>query len=107
MKTEAIGQLGAMSSVIATDADGHGLELSPTSASGTRLVAQTDRLRLASASRLTVRVHDALGRPWLVGLEVESAEYHSKDTARVTLRAATLRLDRANRKADRLSVNGQ
>ena len=98
--------LAAESVIATTDAQGEALVLRPRSGDGTQLVALADRLELAAAAKpLSARVHDADGRPWLVGLEIEQGAFHDKETARVTLRATTLRLDRDHRKAERTPVN--
>ena len=107
-KTEAVALLAAEPVTTTTDAQGETLELRPRSADGTQLVALADRLGLASAAApLSARVYDADGRPWLLGLEIEQGDFHDKETARVTLRATTLRLDRDSRQAERTPVNGR
>jgi PilZ domain-containing protein len=105
-KTEAVQLLAVETVTATTDAKGQALVLHPRSGDGTQLVALADRLGLASAAGpLSARVYDADGRPWLVALEIEGGEFHGKDTARVTLRATGLRLDRDHRKAERTPVN--
>jgi hypothetical protein len=42
----------------------------------------------------------------LVGFEVESAEYHTDELARVTLRARSIKLDARQRQADRTAMGG-
>lgn len=106
-KTEAVEQLAAQGTVLATDQSGQAFELQPRSADGTRLTALTGRLRLASATQATVRVQDQTGRPWIVTLRVEAAAMHSQDTAETVLRATGLRLDPAHRKAERVAINGR
>jgi hypothetical protein len=51
-------------------------------------------------------VHGDDLRPWVVGFEVESAEYHTDELARVTLRARSIRLDARQRQADRTAMGG-
>jgi hypothetical protein len=106
-KTQAIAELCAYPTVVAHDEQGDEFELHPVSASGTLLTAVTERLRLASASHASVRIHDATGRPWVLTLRVESAEMRDKDTAETVFRAVGLALDQAHRKADRVAINGQ
>jgi hypothetical protein len=106
-KTQAVAQLTAYATIVAVDEHDREFEFQPISAKGTLLTATTGRLRLASASLATVRVHDRDGRPWLVTLRVESAAMRDADLAETVLRAVGLRLDREHRKAERLPIGGQ
>jgi hypothetical protein len=78
----------------------------PLESSGTRLIATADRLRIGDRGLLTARVHGDDLRPWVVGFEVESAEYHTDELARVTLRARSIKLDARQRQADRTAMGG-
>jgi PilZ domain len=104
--TQAVERLNA-AGVTMTDGQGNGLELSPVGASGTRLIATTDRLRVGDAGTLTARVYGDDLRPWVVGFEVESAEYQTDELARVTLRARSIKLDARQRQADRTAMGGR
>jgi hypothetical protein len=106
-KTQAVEQLSTLPVIFALDEQGGEFELRPRSATGTLLTAVTERLRLASASGATVRIHDATGRPWLLTLRVESAAMRDTDTAETVFRAVGLTLDQAHRKAERVAINGQ
>ena len=103
--TQAVERLST-ATVTVTDAQDNALELSPLDSSGTRLVATADRMRIGDRGLLTARVHGDDLRPWVVGFEVESAEYHTDELARVTLRARSIRLDPRQRQADRTAMGG-
>jgi hypothetical protein len=82
------------------------LEITPQRAEGTRLTVTADRLRITQADELTARVHGDDLRPWILGLEVESAEFHTKELATVVLRGKTLKLDRQYRQSERTTLGG-
>jgi hypothetical protein len=103
--TQAVERLST-ATVTVTDAQDNALELCPLESSGTRLVATADRMRIGDRGLLTARVHGDDLRPWMVGFEVESAEYHTDELARVTLRARSIRLDPRQRQADRTAMGG-
>jgi hypothetical protein len=103
--TQAVERLST-AAVTVTDAQGNALELSPVETYGTRLVATADRMRIGERGQLVARVHGDDLRPWLVGFEVESAEYHTDALARVTLRARSIKLDPQQRQADRTAMGG-
>ena len=103
--TQAVERLST-AAVTVTDEQGNGLELSPVESSGTRLIATADRMRTGERGLLTARVHGDDLRPWVVGFEVESAEYHTDELARVTLRARSIKLDARQRQADRTAMGG-
>jgi hypothetical protein len=79
--TQAVERLST-ATVTVTDAQDNALELCPLESSGTRLVATADRMRIGDRGLLTARVHGDDLRPWMVGFEVESAEYHTDELAR-------------------------
>src|SRR5436305_5873040 len=106
-RSEAVALLAASPLVTATDEHGVDFSFQPTSATGTQLVVRTERLRLASVSQATVRLHDAIGRPWLLDLRIESAELHRQYQAEAVLRAVGLRLDPAHRAAERIAIDGK
>jgi hypothetical protein len=103
--TQAVSKLGA-SPVVAVQADGTEMELTPLSHEGTRLTATADRLRVGSCDLMVARVHGDDLRPWLVRFRVESAEFHTSQLAKVVLRARSIGLDERYRQADRTSLGG-
>jgi hypothetical protein len=103
--TDAVSKLGACP-VVAVEAGGSELELTPLSCAGTRLIATADRLRVGDSELVVARVHGDDLRPWLVSFHVESAEFHSAQLAKVVLRARSIRLDGQHRQADRTSLGG-
>jgi hypothetical protein len=103
--TEAVSKLGACT-VVAVEASGRELDLTPLSCSGTRLIVTADRLRVGDSELMVARVHGDDLRPWLVSFHVESAEFHSAQLAKVVLRARSIRLDGQHRQADRTSLGG-
>ena len=104
--TQAVAKLGA-EPAIAVQTDGRELELAPVAHEGTRLTVTADRLTVGNLQRMVARVHGDDLRPWVVGFEVESAEFHSAQLARVVLRARSIRLDERHRQADRTSLGGR
>ena len=104
--TQAVAKLGA-GPAIAVQTDGRELELAPVAHQGTRLTVTADRLTVGNLQRMVARVHGDDLRPWVVGFEVESAEFHSAQLARVVLRARSIRLDERHRQADRTSLGGR
>jgi PilZ domain len=104
--TQAVALLGAKAVIAVDEANGRELELTPLSHAGTRLTATADRLRIGESDVLVARVHDDDLRPWLVGLEIESAAFQSAQLAKVVLRARSIRLDERHRQADRTSLGG-
>ncbi len=103
--TQAVDRLAA-GPFTADDAEGRGIDLTPTEHAGTRLTATADRLRLGDCGELTVRVHGDDLRPWLVRFSVESAAYHTPHLALVELRARGIKLDERHRQADRTAHGG-
>src|SRR5439155_9061374 len=73
----------------------------------TRLTVTADRLTVGNLQRMVARVHGDDLRPWVVGFEVESAEFQSAQLAKVVLRARSIRLDERHRQADRTSLGGR
>ncbi len=103
--TEAVSKLGACT-VVAVEASGRELDLTPLSCAGTRLIVTADRLRVGDSELMVARVHGDDLRPWLVSFHVESAEFQSAQLAKVVLRARSIRLDGQHRQADRTSLGG-
>ena len=104
--TQAVAKLGA-EPAIAVQTDGRELELAPVAHEGTRLTVTADRLTVGNLQRMVARVHGDDLRPWVVGFEVESAEFQSAQLAKVVLRARSIRLDERHRQADRTSLGGR
>jgi hypothetical protein len=103
--TQAVAKLGSYPA-IAVQTDGRELELTPLAHDGTRLTATADRLKVGTCERMVARVHGDDLRPWLIGFDVESVEFHSAQLAKVVLHARSIRLDDRYRQADRTSLGG-
>jgi PilZ domain len=103
--TQAVAKLGSHAA-IAVQTDDRELELAPLAHEGTRLTATADRLQVGHCERVVARVHGDDLRPWLVSFDVESAEFHSAQLAKVVLHARSIRLDDRYRQADRTSLGG-
>lgn len=103
--TQAVEKLGSYPA-IAVQTDGRELELAPLAHEGTRLTVTADRLKVGTCERMVARVHGDDLRPWLIGFDVESAEFHSAQLAKLELRARSIKLDDRYRQADRTSLGG-
>jgi hypothetical protein len=104
--TQAVEKLAAAGTILAEDAAGRSIELTPTAHAGTRLTATAERLRVTDGGELTTRVHGDDLRPWLVRFSTESAAYHTPHLALVELRARGIKLDQNHRRSDRAALGG-
>lgn len=87
--------------------DGDAVPLQATGIKSTRVWATAPRLQVAAGMTLRGRLvspHDE--RPWMVSFEVEDAQYHSNELARVRMRAVSVGLDQTRRRSVRVPTGG-
>lgn len=105
--TEAIALVfGGLGATLETES-GDPIPVQATGTKGARVWATAPRLQVAQGISLRGRIvspHDQ--RPWMVAFEVEDAQFHTNELARVRLRAVSVGLDETRRRNVRVPAGG-
>jgi PilZ domain len=86
--------------------EGATVTVQPSGMAGDSAWVTAPRLKVAGGMRLRGRLLDADGEPWIVGLVVDEADYHTHDLARVRLRADSVTADASRRRNPRVRTGG-
>jgi len=103
---QAIEKLSETGTAELTDEEGALIAVAVRSFRGATMRGGAPRLQVAEGKSLLGRMLTADGRPWLVELRIETAEYESADVAVVNLRALSVNLDPSRRQEQRSSMGG-
>ncbi len=104
--THAVARLFATSEAELEVEGGEPVKVRATAIDGTRVVGLAPRLRTTAGTALIGRVIGEDQRPWMVALQIERADFHSQDLARVELRATRVGLDTTRRTMVRQPAGG-
>jgi hypothetical protein len=86
--------------------DGNAIVVQPSGMAGDSVWVTAPRLSIAAGMNLRGRLIAADGEPWMIRLEVDEADYHSHDLARVRLRAVEVGADDSRRRNPRVPAGG-
>ena len=103
---QAVEQLAATGTADLTDEEGAPLEVVVRAIRGATMRGGAPRLSVAEGKPLLGRLIGDDGRPWLVELRIETAEYESAEVALVNMRALSISLDASRRQEQRSTMGG-